>query len=169
MRKLPCGRETPTKHLEKSPERDVSVWRTKLEKYLAENKLKQSDSRNRILEILLGELEHFNVQELCELVRKRFPDIGPATVYRNLPLFCEVGLIQETFVDSKGQKIYETVGDGHHDHIVCLDCNAIFEFHNEKIEAAQTQVTDELHFDPMAHRHVIYAHCRDLKKTPRAG
>jgi len=162
--KLPCGRETPTKHIEKSSENDIAGWKSKLEAYLSENKLKQSDSRNRILEVLLSELEHFNVQELCDLVRKRFPDIGPATVYRNLPLFCEVGLIQETFVDSKGQKIYETVGGGHHDHIVCLDCNSIFEFHDEQIESAQNKVTDTFRFEPVGHRHVIYAHCRDLKK-----
>jgi Fur family ferric uptake transcriptional regulator len=168
--RYPCGRPGPDsakrKTKAKKPAREL--WKDKLKRYFAEKALKQSDARNKLIELVLSETEHFTAQDLIRRVSERHPQIGAATVYRNIPVLLDAGIIEETLTDKAGQKLYEVAssgdGDEHHDHIVCIDCNEIFEFHNDQIERAQEQLTATLKFAPVKHRHVIFAHCGYLKK-----
>lgn len=134
-------------------------FQSRLENYVREKGLKQSSVRTQILEIILGMGSHFSVNELTETIREVSPAIGAATVYRNIPLLIEAGVLQETLKTESGQAFYEVADDDHHDHIVCLDCGRIFEFHDEKIEKEQEKITKQMQFAPQAHRHVIYANC----------
>ena len=152
--RLNCGRPAQGLHRESAID-----WQDRLNQFLAAQELNQSESRNRILEVILKEPGHFSTQQLVQKVAETYPAIGPATVYRNIPVLVESGILTETLTTGDGQKVFEVSSDGHHDHIVCLDCHQIFEFHNEAIETAQDKVTDRLRFKPVRHRHVIYAHC----------
>lgn len=135
-------------------------WQERLSQYLQSHALNQSESRNKIIEVILSEDRHFNSGDLVKWVQARYPSIGAATVYRNLPLLVNAEILQETLTDDQGQKVYEIADDDHHDHIVCLDCDQIFEFHDEAIEKAQDRVIRAQDFNPVRHRHVIYAHCQ---------
>jgi Fur family ferric uptake transcriptional regulator len=71
-------------------------------------------------------------------------------------------------MDSDGQVFYELCemeSDEHHDHIVCMDCRRIFEFHDEGIEARQAQISKEMGFVAEKHTHVIYAKCQYLNEA----
>jgi Fur family ferric uptake transcriptional regulator len=160
---LPCGRPIPKKP-ETSRASANQSWKTKLEAYLAENGLNQSEARNNLVELVLQQTEHFTVQELIKRLGEKFPQIGAATVYRNVPILVDVGVLKETLTDDSGQKFYEVAGDDHHDHIVCIDCHRIFEFHDERIERAQDQAAEAMSFHPVKHRHVVYASCAFRKK-----
>jgi Fur family ferric uptake transcriptional regulator len=74
-------------------------------------------------------------------------------------------ILKESLMDVQGRVVYERFDEGHHDHIVCLDCGQILEFHDDEIEAQQQKVTKKLRFEEVRHRHVIYARCSYLKKT----
>ena len=63
---------------------------------------------------------------------------------------------------------YELSSSEHHDHIVCVDCHAIIEFHDESIENRQQELTQELGFTAQDHQHVLYASCDLLKKKEQA-
>ncbi|MGZ3707544.1 MAG: transcriptional repressor, partial [Bdellovibrionota bacterium] len=60
--------------------------------------------------------------------------------------------------------MYEPVDEEHHDHIICVDCGEIFEFHDDQIESQQSQVAREMKFEEVRHRHVVYARCAYKKK-----
>jgi Fur family ferric uptake transcriptional regulator len=96
--------------------------------------------------------------------------VGSATVYRSLKILCEAGLLRETFSDSKGRAIYEIFEERgpHHDHMICRDCEAVFEFHSEEIEALQEVLLKKQGFSEDGHRHVVYVRCERLKR-PSAG
>ncbi len=151
----PCGRPIPQPAT--GPE-----WQRKLKEHLVANGLKHSDQRTAIAEVVLGGIPgHFSTQDVVRIVQKRHPGIGAATVYRNIKTLVEAGLVKETLLDDQGRTVFELAdGDGtHHDHIVCADCGAIFEFAEERIEALQEAVTTSMSFSPLHHRHVIYARC----------
>ncbi len=137
------------------------AWKEVLSSYLKSKGLRDSQQRNRIADLLLSDGDHFSAQEAIERVRKKHGEIGPATVYRNLKLFVEAGILRETLDDADGRMIFEfhRGADEHHDHIVCLDCGVIVEYHDAKIEAAQDQVAARLGFKVERHKHVLYAHC----------
>ncbi len=120
-----------------------------------------------MLETIVYEARHFRVQDLLARLGRRHPEVGQATLYRNLPILVESGILQEGPTDADGQTFYEAAHEEHHDHIVCVDCRRIFEFHDEAIESRQVSVAKRLGFAPRDHRHVIYASCEYLAKRSK--
>jgi Fur family ferric uptake transcriptional regulator len=163
MSKSPCGRQIASSPSGKANQNGLLLFK-KLNVFVEEKKLNHSASRANTLTSILSFNSHFSIQELVKKVQQKFPTIGAATVYRNMPLFIEAKILRESFSDKNGNPFYETDIEKHHDHIFCLDCEAVFEFHEAEIESAQDRVSKSLNFEPANHRHVIYAHCKLLAK-----
>ncbi len=137
----------------------------KLESFQSHEELNRSEAREKIAQVIFSDHErHFTLPELVKEVQDRFPKIGVATVYRNVPVLVQAGIVRESLSNDSGQAVYEAENEQHHDHIVCLDCDAIFEFHEEEIEDLQEKTAEKMGFVPSRHRHVIYAHCKYRKK-----
>lgn len=173
---LPCGRKKPktavnsTKNAAPnahSGSSEASDWRARLSQYLKEKGLRSTQQREKVAEIALQKRSHFEIQALIRDVQSRFPEISPATVYRSVATLCNAGILHESFESDSGVSLYEAQDDEHHDHIVCLDCGEIFEFHDEGLEKAQNSATQKLQFTPERHRHVIYARCSILQKAKK--
>ena len=151
-----CSRPSPEPKKSSSTKKEVLE---KLDRYLKSQGLKQSSIRIDIVEAILSMRGHFSVAELTDKIHNSSPQVGAATIYRNIPTLIEAGVLQETLKTDNGQAYYETADDDHHDHIVCTDCGRIFEFHEKTIEKEQERITKQMHFETQAHRHVIYASC----------
>ncbi len=143
-------------------------WEEKLQAYLDSQGLKHSSQRVKIMQYILLLPGHFRVQDIAREIQSVSPGIGAATIYRNIKTLCDAGIVRETLVDQDGQTVYELLDDDHHDHIVCLDCRQIFEFHEEEIENLQNSLTQKMKFSEAQHRHVIYAHC-DFLRAGKTG
>jgi Fur family ferric uptake transcriptional regulator len=59
--------------------------------------------------------------------------------------------------------VYELNEGEHHDHLVCLDCGRVEEFHDPEIEALQVKIAKRQGFEIADHALSLYAHCK--KKT----
>jgi Fur family ferric uptake transcriptional regulator len=161
---LPCGR--PGNPLSAPPTaKQFEIWQNQLRNYLISRGLKYTEQRWKIAELILSTGEHLDAQALVEQVRKRHAGIGPATVYRNIKVLCDAAILKESLTDANGRVVYELFDEQHHDHIICLDCGEIFEFHDQKIESQQSVVTQKMNFKEIRHRHVIYARC--TYRTPK--
>ena len=137
----------------------LALLQSKLREHVEAHDLKNSESRNKILEVIAAERSHFSAQELVKHVVAHAPEVGAATVYRNIPVLLAAEVIQESLVQESGETLYELADEDHHDHIVCVNCGAIFEFHEEVIEKAQDKVMSGLKFKSVRHKHVVYAEC----------
>jgi Fur family ferric uptake transcriptional regulator len=164
---LSCGRPAPTEAAVQTSSEQIRACLLRLDEYIKKEKLKKSDARAHIVRLIVQQVRHFTGPELVAEVLRVHPEIGPATVYRNLPILLESGIIQESLTGPEGQKVYELCEDAHHDHIVCIDCDRIFEFHEESIEKTQDRVARGLGFSPVSHKHVIYARCEFLTKAEK--
>ncbi len=155
---LPCGRKRT--RCEGQERAKLFKWREALEAHIVKADLKLSKQRFQIAELIVSSGVHLDAKAILERVRKKYPEIGVATVYRNIKTLCDAGVLVESMRDPNGNLIYEiNTGDEHHDHVVCTDCGEIFEFNSEKVEALQDSVAKEMNFAPTQHRHVIYARC----------
>jgi Fur family ferric uptake transcriptional regulator len=170
---LPCGRPAPhhssakpTSKNQKAPQKDPKQnWKPILTEYLKKQGLRTTPQRDRVAEIALAHQSHFEIQTLIREVQSAYPDISPATVYRNVATLCDAGILRETLQSQTGVMLYEAAEDDHHhDHIVCLDCNEIFEFHDDAQEKAQQLAIQNQGFIEQRHQHVIYAHCVHFQK-----
>lgn len=158
-----CGRALSKKMAsDQSTSAILKKMLERLEAYCGEKKLNWTEAREKILETIVLEARHFTALDLLEYLRRRHPEIGKATVYRNLSILVDSGVLQKGPMDFEGQNLYELADDDHHDHIVCLDCRGIFEFHDESIEARQEKIANDMRFTLQGHRHVVFATCNLL-------
>lgn len=133
---------------------------TQLTEYLAGQGLKSTTQRDSILQSFVQAGRHVSAEELYGLIKKRFPGIGYATVYRTLKLLAEAGIAEERrFEDGFTRYEYRPSDRGHHDHLICTRCGEIIEFENERIEALQGDVAKKNGFQVQSHKLEIYGLC----------
>ena len=127
--------------------------------YLTKKGLKSTRQRDIIAEKFFSHSGHVSIEGLLALARQDYPRLGYATVYRTLKLLTECGLAAERRF-GEGQTMYEAAGDlEHHDHLICLECGHVLEFHNEAIEREQERVARSFGFTVIRHRHELYGLC----------
>ncbi|MBU4002531.1 MAG: transcriptional repressor, partial [Proteobacteria bacterium] len=77
---------------------------------------------------------------------------------------CRFGFAQKREFEN-GRVRYEHRHLGqHHDHLICVKCGTIVEFHNEFLENAQTRIASENQFHMLQHKMEIYGICSDCLK-----
>ncbi len=85
--------------------------------------MRLTTQRQIILEELGKVKTHPTANEVYDMVRKRLPRIGLGTVYRNLELMSESGIILKLEVGGT-QKRFDATIDPHY-HIRCLICGRV--------------------------------------------
>ena len=128
--------------------------------FIRQRGLKATHQRDVIVDTFFKITSHISVDELYAEIRKREPSIGFATVYRTLKLLKESGLAREwNFGD--GHARYEHVRDinEHHDHLICVQCGAIEEFEEDRIEQLQEEVAAQYGFTLTHHTMELYGYC----------
>jgi len=88
-----------------------------------------TSQRRLLLELLRDAEGHIDAKELYRRASIRDESIGPATVYRSLNLFKELGLIDEMRL-GKIRCYYEIKHSPEHQHLVCQGCGKVIEFQN---------------------------------------
>ena len=134
----------------------------RLEKFkrLLENKnLKYTYERKCIYEEIQKIDRHFDAHSLYERFRKHAQRIARGTVYRTLPLLLEAGVIQKSAGEGKRDFFERTSSKGHHDHMVCLGCKRIIEFHSDELEKIQDRLSREYKFKLVFHDHRLFGYC----------
>jgi Fur family ferric uptake transcriptional regulator len=85
--------------------------------------MRLTTQRQIILEELGKVTSHPTANEVYDMVRKRLPRIGLGTVYRNLELMAETGIILKLEVGGTQKRFDATVAP--HYHIRCLNCGKV--------------------------------------------
>jgi Fur family ferric uptake transcriptional regulator len=86
-------------------------------------KMRLTTQRQVILEELGKVKSHPTANEVYDMVRKRLPRIGLGTVYRNLELMAESGMILKLEVGGT-QKRFDATTDLHY-HVRCNECGKV--------------------------------------------
>lgn len=131
--------------------------------YLGEKGLRNTRQREVILEAFLSADKHITIEELFNRIKKKNPEIGYATVHRNLSLFCECGLADEIKLGKQKTRYEQKFGHGHHDHLICLKCGRFIEVNDEKIEHLQDKLAESNDFIPLRHKLEIYGTCKKCR------
>lgn len=139
----------------------------RFEALLVERGLKMTYERRYIFEEVSGLKQHFDADSLYERFKNKGLRISRDTVYRTIPLLLESGVIQKSVGEGK-REFYEPTGTkGHHDHMVCVRCGKIIEFHNEEIEAMQEKVCQSYQFKLIFHDHRLFGECSACAGTSK--
>ena len=136
------------------------------------NKLKKSGykltpQRQAIVDTILDSVGmHLTVEEIFDIVKKKRPEIGLATVYRTIVLMHEENLI--TRLDLKdGTARYElTREDEHHTHhhLVCIKCSQVLEFIDDLLDPIEEEIGKKYNFKVLDHSLKFYGICNECAK-----
>jgi Fur family ferric uptake transcriptional regulator len=132
--------------------------------YIKEKNLKWSNQREFIVDLFLSTTTHSTTEELYQLARKQFPQIGYATVYRTLKLLSECGLASDSHFADHVTRFESTHKNQHHDHLICTTCGKIVEFKCEEIEKMQENIARQKRFKVTHHRLELYGICKNCKQ-----
>lgn len=122
--------------------------------------LKLTYERKRIFEEVEKLKEHFDADSLYERFKKQSERIARGTVYRTLPLLLECGILQKSAGSGKRDFFERTGSKGHHDHMVCIQCGRIIEFHSDAIEKGQSKACEDFEFKLVFHDHRLFGYCK---------
>lgn len=85
--------------------------------------MRLTTQRQVILEELSKVKSHPTANEVYDMVRKRLPRIGLGTVYRNLELMADSGVILKIEVGGT-QKRFDATTESHY-HVRCTECDRV--------------------------------------------
>ncbi len=131
--------------------------------YIKEKGLRNTRQREVILGAFLSADKHITAEELFAIIHKRNPEIGLATVHRNLSLLSECGLADEIKIGKQKTRYEQKFGQEHHDHLICLKCGRFIEVNDDKIERLQDKLAEANDFIPMRHKLEIYGTCNKCR------
>ncbi|WP_156256565.1 Fur family transcriptional regulator [Sandarakinorhabdus oryzae] len=123
--------------------------------------LRITEQRRVIARVLSEVTDHPDVDSLHRRVAEVDPRISIATVYRTVKLFEEAGILERHEFQG-GRSRYETITDGHHDHLIDIDTGDVIEFHDPELEELQRRIADKLGYRLVDHRMELYGQA--LKK-----
>ncbi|MDR4518781.1 MAG: ferric iron uptake transcriptional regulator [Nitrosomonas sp.] len=121
--------------------------------------LKTTLPRLKILNLFENSsVRHLSAEDVYKELINENEDIGLATVYRVLTQFEQAGLLERHHFES-GKAVFELKSDGHHDHLVCLQCGRVEEFYDAEIEKRQLAIAKDRGFKLQEHSLSLYADC----------
>ncbi len=145
----------------------MSVDKEKFIKMLKEKGLKVTRQRLVVLEALAEHKDrHMTAEDIYDLVRIEFPEIGIATVYRTVQLLLEMQLVDRIELND-GCVRYEI---GHqfsgetrhyHHHLICKECGKIMSFDDDLLEELEKQIEEKTGFHVWDHELKLYGRCRE--------
>lgn len=115
-----------------------------------------TDQRRLILEVVRATDAHPSAEWVYRKVRRRLPRISLGTVYRNLKLLAQEGLIKE--LGGKGLGRYDGNTDGHY-HFSCHSCGRIYDLGEPVERALERRVAARTGFSVTQHRIEFYGLC----------
>ncbi len=126
---------------------------------LAQKKIKLTRERKRIYDRVTHLSGHFDAEALYELLKKEKSGIARGTVFRTIPLLLESGVIQSSVGKGKGEFFERANPKRHHDHIICVGCERVIEYHCDEIEKLQKGICKKYGADLIFHSHKLYVRC----------
>jgi len=131
--------------------------------FLRRKGLKLTRQRQEILKAFLKIEKHLSTEDLYEVIKRKDPSIGQATVFRTLRLLSQAGMAREINLGDRRVKFEHGHGHRHHDHLVCKACSKLIEAVDPEIERLQDDLCKKFDFTPTSHRLQIFGICNQCK------
>ena len=151
----------------------MSISQEKFKKMLKEKGLKVTNQRLLVLEVLADNCHrHLTAEDIYELVRENYPEIGLATIYRTVQLLLEMQLVDRINLDDGCARyeigeVYDGKNKHHHHHLICRTCGKITPFKDDLLEELERRIEEEEGFYVLDHELKFYGQCMDCQKKAK--
>ena len=120
---------------------------------------KTTGKRKKMLLYLDRHPNYVSGKEIIDYLKSDYPGLSYATVYNNLALFSELGILEETELDGEKKYQLSCSTHHHHHHFICLNCG--------KTRVIENCPMDDLpklnDFDVVGHKFEVYGYCSECQ------
>ena len=128
--------------------------------------MRLTTQRQVILEELSKVKSHPTANEVYDMVRKRLPRIGLGTVYRNLELMADSGVILKIEVGGT-QKRFDATTESHY-HVRCTECDRVNDIDIPVQQDINALASHASQYEILGH-HIEFSgiceHCQEKSKS----
>lgn len=137
----------------------------KFQEFLERRGLKLTRQRRAVVTEIFSSPGHFEAEDLVERLKGNRTRVSRATVYRALDLLRDCQLVEKLDFGTH-RSYYEHVSpNAHHDHLICIRCNNVIEFHNETLESLQKEICGNFGFQESYHSLRIFGLCSKCSQS----
>ena len=139
----------------------VKRFETVIQK-LRDNGHKITPQRLAIVKILAKSEGHPSVENIHDRIKKDFPTMSLATVYKNILLIKSLGEVLELgFPD--GSNRYDGNKPNPHPHVICIRCKKIVDPDLDNLDEMEKQVESDTNFKILNHRLDFFGICNNCR------
>jgi len=141
--------------------------KTIFSQYLKKNGMLHSKQREQILDIFLKTNGHLTINDLYDIIRKKNPKIGLATVHRTMKAIYDAGLARKVGFGDGIRRFEHKYQHAHHDHLICTKCGKVIEVFSPEIEKLQKDLAKKYNFTLVDHRMRLFGICKTCKRKEK--
>lgn len=125
------------------------------------NGLKVTPQRLAICKLVLSSKEHPTAEMIFNEVKKDYPSIGHATVYKTISLLKKLGLIVELSFHNSHSRFDSNVSL--HVNIICPNCGKIIDYKSKIVDEFYKKLENEIDGKFISQRFDIYKKCKECR------
>ncbi|MFC7442451.1 peroxide-responsive transcriptional repressor PerR [Laceyella putida] len=123
--------------------------------------VRMTPQRHAILNYLYSSMGHPTADEIYKALEGDFPNMSVATVYNNLRVFKEAGLVRELTYGDASSRFDANMMD--HYHVICRDCGKITDFDHPPLFLVEQKAAQSTGYQVESHRMEFYGICPDCQ------
>lgn len=125
--------------------------------------VRMTPQRYAILSFLLESMTHPTADEIYRALADKFPSMSVATVYNNLKVFIEAGLVRELTYGDASSRFDADMSE--HYHAICNNCGKIADFEFPPLTEIEHAAASHTGFQVHGHRMEVYGVCSDCAEA----
>jgi len=150
--------------MKNNKERNIEGVVKYFKEFLEEKAYRKTPERFTILKEIYLTDDHFDVETLYIRMKNNKYRVSRATLYNTIELLLEANLITKHQFGKNVAQFEKSFKYKQHDHLICIDCNHVFEFCDPRINEIIKDVEKNFGFKIASHSLILHGKCNKFKE-----